>query len=107
MDWHSFGDHTGKETPVPIPNTAVKLSAPVIVPASAKVGIARFYFKNPVGSKDPAGFLLFNSPPLKGGAGGGILAWLRPPRLTANVLGSILMTESYYTRPATVRSQEP
>ena len=45
----SSGDHTGKETPVPIPNTAVKLSGPMIVPTSAKVGIARFYFKNPVG----------------------------------------------------------
>jgi hypothetical protein len=40
----SSGDHTGKETPVPIPNTAVKLSGPMIVPTSAKVGIARFYF---------------------------------------------------------------
>ena len=39
----SSGDHTGKETPVPIPNTAVKLSGPMIVPTSAKVGIARFY----------------------------------------------------------------
>src|SRR5262245_48181573 len=41
------GDHTGKETPVPIPNTAVKLSGPMIVPTSAKVGIARFYFRKP------------------------------------------------------------
>jgi hypothetical protein len=41
------GDHTVEETPVPIPNTAVKLSGPMIVPTSAKVGIARFYFKNP------------------------------------------------------------
>ena len=43
----SSGDHTVEETPVPIPNTAVKLSGPMIVPTSAKVGIARFYFKNP------------------------------------------------------------
>ena len=50
----SSGDHTGKETPVPIPNTAVKLSGPMIVPTSAKVGIARF-FKNPVGIS-PRGF---------------------------------------------------
>ena len=41
----SSGDHTGKETPVPIPNTAVKLSGPMIVPTSAKVGIARFYLR--------------------------------------------------------------
>ena len=38
------GDHTVEETPVPIPNTAVKLSGPMIVPTSAKVGIARFYY---------------------------------------------------------------
>ena len=49
------GDHTGKETPVPIPNTAVKLSGPMIVPTSAKVGIARFYSKNPAESKDSCG----------------------------------------------------
>ena len=40
----SLGDHTGKATPVPIPNTEVKLSGPMIVPTSAKVGIARFLF---------------------------------------------------------------
>src|SRR5262245_50874188 len=55
----SSGDHTGKETPVPIPNTAVKLSGPMIVPTSAKVGIARFYFAallpNPADSKEPCG----------------------------------------------------
>ena len=34
------GDHIGKETPVPIPNTVVKLSEPMIVPTSVKVGIA-------------------------------------------------------------------
>ena len=54
------GDHTVEETPVPIPNTAVKLSGPMIVPTSAKVGIARFYFKNPAGSSDPAGFFVFH-----------------------------------------------
>ena len=43
----SSGDHTVKETPVPIPNTAVKLSGPMIVPTSAKVGIARFYLQKP------------------------------------------------------------
>ena len=43
----SSGDHTGEETPVPIPNTAVKLSGPMIVPTSAKVGIARFYSQKP------------------------------------------------------------
>lgn len=50
------GDHTVKETPVPIPNTAVKLSGPMIVPTSAKVGIARFYFRNPADRKIERGF---------------------------------------------------
>src|ERR1700704_5560525 len=54
----SSGDHTGEETPVPIPNTAVKLSGPMIVPTSAKVGIARFYFKNPADSKESCGVFL-------------------------------------------------
>ena len=57
----SSGDHTGKETPVPIPNTAVKLSGPMIVPTSAKVGIARFYLCSQQAAKPrwdlPAGFL--------------------------------------------------
>src|SRR5689334_20671732 len=52
----SSGDHTVEETPVPIPNTAVKLSGPMIVPTSAKVGIARFYSQKPrVSSKDSRG----------------------------------------------------
>ena len=49
------GDHNRKETPVPIPNTVVKLSVPMIVPTSAKVGIASF-FQKPRGDL-PAGFL--------------------------------------------------
>ena len=36
------GDHIRKVIPVPIPNTAVKLSEPMIVHTSAKVGIAGF-----------------------------------------------------------------
>ncbi len=36
------GDHIRKVIPVPIPNTEVKLSEPMIVPTSAKVGIAGF-----------------------------------------------------------------
>jgi hypothetical protein len=36
------GDHIRKVTPVPISNTAVKLSEPMIVPTSVKVGIAGF-----------------------------------------------------------------
>jgi hypothetical protein len=40
--WFFTGDYIGKVTPVPIPNTAVKLSEPMIVPTSAKVGIAGF-----------------------------------------------------------------
>ena len=38
----SSGDHIRKVTPVPIPNTAVKLSEPMIVHTSVKVGIAGF-----------------------------------------------------------------
>ncbi len=36
------GDHIRKVTPVPFPNTVVKLSEPMIVPTSVKVGIAGF-----------------------------------------------------------------
>lgn len=36
------GDHIVKVIPVPIPNTAVKLSEPMIVHTSVKVGIAGF-----------------------------------------------------------------
>ena len=36
------GDYIGKVLPVPIPNTAVKLSEPMIVHTSVKVGIAGF-----------------------------------------------------------------
>lgn len=40
------GDYTWEVTRVPIPNTTVKLSGPMIVPTSAKVGHCRiFYFK--------------------------------------------------------------
>ena len=39
------GDHIGKVTPVPIPNTVVKLSEPMIVPTSVKVGIAGIFSK--------------------------------------------------------------
>ena len=70
----SSGDHTGKETPVPIPNTAVKLSGPMIVPTSAKVGIARFYYQKPrVSSKDSREVFALNAPPLKAGARGGMI----------------------------------
>ena len=34
------GDYIGKVTPVPISNTVVKLSEPMIVPEGVKVGIA-------------------------------------------------------------------
>ena len=40
------GDYTWEVTRVPIPNTTVKLSGPMIVPTSAKVGYCRiFLFK--------------------------------------------------------------
>ena len=35
------GDYTWKETPVPIPNTAVKLPGPMVVAAAARVGSCR------------------------------------------------------------------
>lgn len=41
------GEHIRKVTPVPIPNTEVKLSEPMIVHTSVKVGIAGF-LKTPV-----------------------------------------------------------
>jgi hypothetical protein len=60
----SSGDHTVEETPVPIPNTAVKLSGPMIVPTSAKVGIARFYSAalppNPADSTESSGVFALN-----------------------------------------------
>ena len=37
------GDYIGKVTPVPIPNTEVKLSEPMIVLEGAKVGLARIF----------------------------------------------------------------
>ena len=37
------GNHIGKATPVPIPNTVVKLSEPMIVHTSVKVGIAGLF----------------------------------------------------------------
>jgi hypothetical protein len=41
------GEHTWLETPVPIPNTAVKQPGPMIVPKGAKVGYRRIHFHNP------------------------------------------------------------
>ena len=37
------GDHTREETHVPIPNTTVKLTRPMIVQNSAKVGCCRVF----------------------------------------------------------------
>ena len=42
------GDHIGKVTPVPIPNTEVKLFEPMIVLTCAKVGIAGIIFNEPL-----------------------------------------------------------
>lgn len=50
------GDHSRKEIPVPIPNTVVKLSVPMIVPTSAKVGIARFLSSSGKVAKPRLGF---------------------------------------------------
>ncbi len=38
------GDYTCEETHVPIPNTNVKLTGPMIVPNSAKVGYCRNHY---------------------------------------------------------------
>lgn len=40
------GEFTCKETHVPIPNTNVKLTGPMIVPNSAKVGHCRVYLNH-------------------------------------------------------------
>ncbi len=55
------GDYIAKVTPVPISNTVVKLCEPMIVPTSAKVGIAGF-LKSPVARKSCRAF--FVSPPV-------------------------------------------
>ena len=49
------------ETPVPIPNTVVKHPGPMIVPTSAKVGIARIFFdfQEPRWASAQAGFFVF------------------------------------------------
>ncbi len=54
------GDYIAKVTPVPISNTVVKLCEPMIVPTSAKVGIAGF-LKSLVARKSCKAF--FVSPP--------------------------------------------
>ena len=55
------GDHTVVETPVPIPNTVVKHPGPMIVPTSAKVGIARFFkLQTPPDFVPERGFLRLN-----------------------------------------------
>ena len=53
-----FGDHIRKVPPVPIPNTVVKLSEPMIVPTSVKVGIAEF-LKTLVSLRTSEGFFVF------------------------------------------------
>ncbi len=49
------GDHIEKATPVPIPNTVVKLFEPMIVYTNAKVGIAGL-FKTPLIAKSKGFF---------------------------------------------------
>ena len=53
------GDHIRKATPVPIPNTVVKLSEPMIVYTNAKVGIAGL-FKTPLIVKSKGFFYCFS-----------------------------------------------
>ena len=52
------GDHMVVETPVPIPNTAVKHNQPMIVPTSAKVGIAGFIYSTKAPAETYGAFLL-------------------------------------------------
>jgi hypothetical protein len=47
------GGHIRKVTPVPIPNTVVKLSEPMVVPTSARVGAAGFFLFNSKSPRDP------------------------------------------------------
>ena len=51
------GDYTCEETHVPIPNTPVKLTGPMIVPTSAKVGYCRDHSREPGPETDPALFV--------------------------------------------------
>jgi hypothetical protein len=55
-----FGDHIRKVPPVPFPNTVVKLSEPMIVPTSAKVGIAEF-LKTLVSLRADKGFFVLGA----------------------------------------------
>ena len=51
------GDYTCRETHVPIPNTTVKPTGPMIVHTSAKVGYCREHFLKP----DPSGSGFFRA----------------------------------------------
>ena len=52
------GDYIGKVTPVPISNTVVKLSEPMIVLEGAKVGIAGIYYKKKSQRGNPLAFFM-------------------------------------------------
>ena len=52
---HFSGDHTGGETPVPIPNTAVKPARPMIVPLARKSVIAGIFSRSARGKIKPTG----------------------------------------------------
>ena len=41
------GDHSGEATPVPIPNTAVKLLAPMVLAAAERVGVCPVFDLGP------------------------------------------------------------
>ena len=56
------GDFTREVTLVPIANTTVKLTRPMIVPTSAKVGHCRNLFRKPDGLQKPSGFFFFKTP---------------------------------------------
>src|SRR5207248_2132167 len=50
------GDHTWMATPVPIPNTAVKHPGPMVVPAGARVGYRRDFFRKARGLRSSGFF---------------------------------------------------
>ena len=56
------GDHNGKDTPVPMPNTVVKLTSAdgTWGFAPGRVGRRQSYFTKPFGSH-PKGFVFFNN----------------------------------------------
>lgn len=105
----SSGDYIGVVTPVPIPNTEVKHSEPMIVPTSVKVGIAGI-FQTQKGSMDPSmepffarfGLLPVPEPAPPANPAPPINA-AQPPCLSPSRLSSPQPVAVFCLRPATTR----